>query len=1497
MPSSLPLMRFPRRKRPLSNGSTVKSPAAASTATDEAPKGKPAPWRALFFFTTKRNVPLLIFAILFSILAGAVDPAQAYIMGKFFDGFSQYATGKLQGDAFMDYERKWIFYMIALGGASWMTNFLEFGSWMAFGELQARSARDRLFYGLMEREIEWYDMRKNGIGAMLPRLQAQIRDLQVATSQPFGMLFTIMSTAILSLVQALVKAWDLTLVTIASIPVVLIAITWAGNKVQAHTIAQQDALTEAQKFAANAFGAIETVKCYNGQDDERKKYMAKISKAARWYYHVASAAALQLALIALLTVSMFVQGFYYGSVIVRNGKSTPGDVITTFFSAIGAFTAINSIMPQLMVLEKGRTAGGVLRAIVAQVHEGPDVRRRSGNVAPATCRGDIEVRDLTFAYPARSDKPAIQNVTLSIPAGDMTFLIGKSGSGKSTIGQLLMRFYHISSGSISVDGVSLESIDVNWLRSNVTLVEQTSLLFNDTLARNVAFGRKDFDKVTKDEIVAATEFALLQLMVSDMPKGYETLVGHKGGSMSGGQRQRMALARARLRDTPLLILDESTSALDRISRALMMDAIRAWRRGKTTIVITHDISQILPDDYVFLLEHGRLVQEGYRKHMEKLKNTPFQMFLPEEERATVSPFDARKASGYETIATRGTSLDSINRHFSDITFDPMEAQLDAGDIKYALQSYFPKVLTEGTPFPAMRGTVHQGGAVTAFASSLMRLTAASPPFPVESKGPTPGSRWSGWFGKKDEAKSPQSPESGRSRTRWSTIMQTVVDRTGQAALDSRRAPDGIRRRREQYVELESVAETTTSKAKETSPEDDGFPDGEHRSYKQILKTIWPNVDWTVKLVIIIGFFACSIHATVSPVFSFLLSKLLAIYNIPGGDRKQSLMYSMIMLGLSFTDAISTYIYKFSLEYAGQRWVDSLRSKAITRILDQPREFFEKQENAVTHLAASLDRNAEEMRNLLGRFLALIWIAMLMCSVSLIWSMIAQWKLTLIALSAAPYFAFVTKVFASVSETWEGRANDAADGASAIFTETFTNIRTVRALTLEQHFLDKYVKATERTLQVGFRRSLLCGFFFGLSDSAATLCTAMIFYVGTTLVKQGTDVQKVILVFTQLVFTITNMSSILAYIPQMSSSKDTGSRLLRLAELPEDSHEHFGDTRITTVGEIVFDDLYFSYPSRPEQTILTHIKLRIKPGTTTAIVGGSGSGKSTIANLLLNLYTTASHPDDAYHRTGDLTLSGRDINNIHTPSLRALVVPVSQTPTLFAATMAENIRYGLPADSPHNTTASVVSAAQQAGIHDFITSLPQGYDTPIGDGGMGLSGGQAQRVAIARALIRKPAVLILDEATSALDVESANLVRQTLESLVHNKYQQHHKHLDTNTQHHGQHHPNRKASSPPMTIIIITHGREMMSVADNIVVLDQGRIVEEGGFEELMARKGGALVNLLSGGEWTGEEAEGEERSGRRQFAGERERGVPVLGEVEWGRKKGRGRGRGRGGGS
>jgi ATP-binding cassette, subfamily B (MDR/TAP), member 1 len=178
-----------------------------------------------------------------------------------------------------------------------------------------------------------------------------------------------------------------------------------------------------------------------------------------------------------------------------------------------------------------------------------------------------------------------------------------------------MRFYPLSTGQVFIDRTEIRDLDVNWLRNNITLVQQSSTLFNESIMRNIAFGQRDFQSVTTEQLKACIELAALQNTISEMPEGIETMVGTGGNALSGGQKQRIAIARARLRDTPILILDEATSALDYISRTSVMNAIRKWRRGKTTVVITHDMGQIEDGDFVYVLDRGRVVEEGYSRRI------------------------------------------------------------------------------------------------------------------------------------------------------------------------------------------------------------------------------------------------------------------------------------------------------------------------------------------------------------------------------------------------------------------------------------------------------------------------------------------------------------------------------------------------------------------------------------------------------------------------------------------------------------------------------------------------------------------------------------------------------------------------------------------------------------------------------------------------------------------------------------------------------------------
>jgi ATP-binding cassette, subfamily B (MDR/TAP), member 1 len=281
------------------------------------------------------------------------------------------------------------------------------------------------------------------------------------------------------------------------------------------------------------------------------------------------------------------------------------------------------------------------------------------------------------------------------------------------------------------------------------------------------------------------------------------------------------------------------------------------------------------------------------------------------------------------------------------------------------------------------------------------------------------------------------------------------------------------------------------------------------------------------------------------------------------------------------------------------------------------------------------------------------------------------------------------------------------------------------------------------------------------------------------------------------------------VPQVNSANDTATRLIKLSRLPNrsSSHEDSGKLRVFEPVPIEFHNLNFHYPSRPEAPVLKDFSLKIPENSCSAIIGSSGSGKSTIIALLLGLYAC---PDQDL-TTAPLTLGGVDIRQIHMPTLRSLIGYVPQQPKLFADTIRANITYGLDAYSRFNAIKNVEAAAAAAGIADFIHSLPEGYSTLVGEGGLSVSGGQAQRIVIARALVRHPRILVLDEATSNLDAESAEIIRRSVKRLL--------------------------AARQGLTVLLVTHSRDMMEIADNVVVVDRGAVVEQGPYMALWNRSG------------------------------------------------------------
>ncbi|KAK0630411.1 P-loop containing nucleoside triphosphate hydrolase protein [Bombardia bombarda] len=1426
------------------------------TAAPPPPPTQHSSFNSLLAFTRPGHAWIVACAFCTASMVAAGRTAYSVLLGRIFECVSQWGATAIDGETFLAQVGRWCLYMTLLGLGMWLAAGVDVALWVMVGESGARTARETLFASFLKKTTAWYDMRENGMSSLMVGIQTQTREFQMATSQTLGFLVCDAFIFVACLIVAFVYSWKLTLVMLAT-GVPSAVILWFISRFLDPAIeAQKRELAQAAQYVTASTTAIDLVKVYKGEDHETFRFISAVRRSAKYYTRQVLSNCGQMSYIKLWMMMLFVVGFYFAITLVNRGELTPGNALTTFYAAMIAFQSIEALGPQWLILAKGMAAGQALKLLVTELKGSPQVDKITGGHRPAQCFGDIRMTNISFAYPSNPNKIVLNPSNFTFPAGHLTFVVGRSGSGKSTMGNLLLRFYEPLSGDITVDGNSITRLDLEWVRSNITLIQQSSILFNESFFKNVALGARDPDNVTVEEARQACSMALLQSTISSMPNGIDTPIGPGGSSLSGGQKQRLALARAKLRDPPVLILDEITSGLDPVSRSLIMEAIRIWRKGKTTIIITHEVGCIEDSEYVYVLEDGSVVQEGFREDLAQDSRGFFGSLL-----ASADADGALDPSRRTSLASSSDSESDLSDTSEDEPV-PQEARYERilrgfnGPRTNAPSGLFRRMALGAEP-GYLAGYGYGGGAASsAFPgsrrNSLTRKNSVSRQKSVTYKD--------------FSAVEQERPYSMRLVTQMGLEVQ---NNRSPISLISRRPLE--KKLADKDVETASLDSLELFFLERLARRKDRKRPGENRlpSLTAILRTVWPALDKKGRLQLILGVLVCLVVAGCNPVFSWIFAQLLASFWLPADRQAATAYWSAGLASVAVVDATATFFSYFIMEQVAQKWVNTLRAEAIKRILNQPKTWFDKANHSPGRITQCLDRNAEEMRKLVGMFVPILLTVSVMILTSLVWALVIRWDLTLVTLAGVPVAMGTARFNSTTSDKWETICDEHAVKTGTIFTETFSNIKVVRALTLEKYFTEKHTQSANAAYRSGRKRAGYMGFFYGLYMSITFFLTALVFYYGAMVLSQGqVTVTDVLRIVNLLLFSLGTAVAMLGNLPQIAAAKSTAIQMLYFANLSHtSSHEAKGNKRVSTPLPVRMTNLRFAYPSSPNTQVLRNINLQIDPGTSTAIVGASGCGKSTIAGLLLRLYDpmpdetmVAQHADNNANTNttntitqpptnpttpspSPLTYATHPASTLLTSTLRSHMGYVPQHPFLFPATVRQNITYGLHDDSPLRSQPSVERATRAAGIHDFIVSLPSGYDTLVGEGGLQVSGGQAQRISIARALVRLPKLLVMDEPTSALDAEGAEGVRGVVRDLVA---------ASRAAAVGGGVGMDRGSVSGDdrMAVVVITHSKEMMRIVDRLVMVDQGAVVEVGEYEELVER-GGRFAQLVGGGAWTG----------------------------------------------
>ncbi len=506
--------------------------------------------------------------------------------------------------------------VMAMAAATYVRFYLV--SWL--GERVTADLRRNLFDHLLRLPPGYFELARTG--ELLSRLTSDATMLETVIGSSVSLALRNLLMLAGSLVMLAITSVKLTLFVVLGVPLVVVPILLFGRRLRRYARLSQDRLAEAGAYADEVLHEIRTVQAWGHEELDRRHFAARIEAVVDT---AAQRIRQRAGLIALVIVLSFAAvGFilWVGGHDVLAGRISPGELSAFIFYATLAAMAVGAVSEVYGDLQR---AAGATERIAELLATAPDIRAPAHPVPlPQPPRGTVEFRDVVFAYPSRPETPALDHFSLAVAPGEKLALVGPSGAGKTTVFQLLLRFYDVQAGVICLDGVDLRAADPAQLRRRIALVPQEPVMFAASVRDNVRYGRPE---AGEEEILEACRAAFALEFVERLPQGLDTYLGERGVRLSGGQRQRIAIARAIVSDRPILLLDEATSALDAESERKVQLALEHLMRGRTTLVIAHRLATVKNADRIAVMEHGRVV--GVGRHEELVRSNPLYARLAE----------------------------------------------------------------------------------------------------------------------------------------------------------------------------------------------------------------------------------------------------------------------------------------------------------------------------------------------------------------------------------------------------------------------------------------------------------------------------------------------------------------------------------------------------------------------------------------------------------------------------------------------------------------------------------------------------------------------------------------------------------------------------------------------------------------------------------------------------------------------------------------------------
>ncbi|MFT3720349.1 ABC transporter transmembrane domain-containing protein [Pseudorhodoferax sp.] len=576
-------------------------PSPAPSAAEPA-KGSPRSLRGLLPFLAPYRGHIALAGLFLVLAAGATLVFPLALRGLIDNGLAS-GTGPSAGERLVAL-RTHFFGLFAVAAALGLFSAGRYYMVSWLGERVTADLRNAVYSHVVRQSPEFFETTQTG--EVLSRLTGDTTLVQsvVGSSLSVGLRNAVMGVGALAMLvwtNPYVMTQVLGILVLVVLPTV-----WFGRRVRRLSRASQDRVADSSAIAAEVLNAIPVVQSYTAEDREAARFTQSTQNAFHTAVRRTRARAVLVAFIIIATSAALLWGLFQGTQAVMRGDISAGHLGQTVVYVIilaGAFGALSEVYGDLL-----RAAGATERLMELLHSESPIASPPRPVEPPAGTAGSrVALEHLTFHYPSRPGQAALADFSLAVEPGETVALVGASGAGKSTVFQLLLRFYDQDSGRILIDGVPTRELALQALRARIGIVPQDPVLFSTSARENIRYGRPD---ASDAEVEAAARAAFAHDFIGALPQGYDSFLGERGVRLSGGQRQRIAIARAMLKNAPLLLLDEATSALDAESERMVQAALETAMRGRTTLVIAHRLATVQQADRIVVLEQGRIVEQG-----------------------------------------------------------------------------------------------------------------------------------------------------------------------------------------------------------------------------------------------------------------------------------------------------------------------------------------------------------------------------------------------------------------------------------------------------------------------------------------------------------------------------------------------------------------------------------------------------------------------------------------------------------------------------------------------------------------------------------------------------------------------------------------------------------------------------------------------------------------------------------------------------------------------